>query len=328
MNIRGIDLFCGGGGSSWGAMQAGVTMVGAVDAWDVAADTYKANFTKAKVVTAKLTDESGPEIFGHIGKINLLIASPECTHHSIARGSKPRCDESRRSGWYIMRFIREMKPRWIVIENVTAMRNWEGFDELKDALEEEYNLNIQHLDSADFGVPQSRRRLFIMGDRFRQPSPIQPTVTERVAAHTILDPEGTWNTSHAFREGRAPNTAERIRKGIEELGPGKDFLIVYYSQDRGGGWQPLDRPLRTLTTVDRFGLVTWRDGEPRLRMLQLPELKRAMGFHPDVRTGREFVFGGGTRRDHVKIFGNGVCPPVMEEVISSLTGAAKARAAA
>jgi len=58
------------------------------------------------------------------------------------------------------------------------------------------------------------------------------------------------------------------------------FLLVYYGTDGSGGWQPLDRPLRTLTTLDRFGLVTWKGDTPMLRMLQVPELQRAMGFDP------------------------------------------------
>ncbi len=43
-------------------------------------------------------------------------------------------------------------------------------------------------------------------------------------------------------------------------------------------WQPLDQPLRTLTTLDRFGLVQWAGREPTLTMLQVTELKRAMGL--------------------------------------------------
>lgn len=91
------------------------------------------------------------------------------------------------------------------------------------------------------------------------------------------------------------------------------FLIVYYGSDGSGGWQPLDRPLRTLTTLDRFGLVTWDGNEPMLRMLQVDELRKAMGF-PE-----EYVLKHGSRRDRIKMIGNGVCPPVMSAVIESLT---------
>lgn len=317
MRIRGIDLFCGGGGSSWGATQAGIEMVGAVDAWDVAGSTYKLNFPNAQVITSRLTDDSGPELFDSICDVDIVIASPECTHHSVARGNRPRCDESRRSSWYVMRFIREMKPRWVVLENVTAMRNWHGYEELIKALREDYELTVQLLDAADFAVPQTRRRLFIMGDRERKPCKIEFRKGQRLPASTILDPAGTWTTTPAFSERRAPATAARIRRGIEELGPGEDFLVVYYSTDAAGGWQPLNRPLRTLTTLDRFGLVQWIDGEPRLRMLQVPELQRAMGFKPIL--DREFNPGCKIRRDRIKILGNGVCPNVMESVVRSLT---------
>ena len=65
---------------------------------------------------------------------------------------------------------------------------------------------------------------------------------------------------------------------MRELAQGEDFLVVYYGSDRAGGWQRLDRPLRTLTTLDRFGLVQWRGKTPTLRMLQVPEIERAMGL--------------------------------------------------
>ena len=83
--------------------------------------------------------------------------------------------------------------------------------------------------------------------------------------------------------------------------------------DGGGGWQRLDRPLRTVTTIDRFALVTPAGENYRMRMLQVPELRRAMGFGKDVKLDH------GTRRDRIRILGNGVCPPVMKAVVESLT---------
>ena len=121
-----------------GARSAGVEMVGAVDAWDIATRTYEDNFPTAEgnVVTARLSDSSGTEIFPKkLGRVDLVIASPECTHHSIARGAKPRDDESRRSGWYVMRFVDELRPRWVVLENVTPMSGWQGFGDLIARLE-------------------------------------------------------------------------------------------------------------------------------------------------------------------------------------------------
>ncbi len=313
--VRAIDLFSGGGGSSWGAKNAGVEMVGAVDAWDIAAQTYEDNFPTAKgnVVCTRLTDDSGPDLFKNLRSIDLIIASPECTHHSIARGSRPRDEESRRSGWYVMRFIEELRPRWVVLENVTPMRDWPGFDELMDRLRAcGYHVRIQRLDASDFGVPQARRRLFIVCDRAREPDEVVPGRVPLRTAGSILDPKGTWKTHDVYIEKRAASTIERVENGIRALGRRKDFLIVYYGSDKAGGWQSLDRPLRTLTTLDRFGVIQWRGDTPTIRMLQLPEIRRGMGL-PE-----RFKLLRGTRRDQVKILGNGVCAPVMRKVVETL----------
>lgn len=136
-------------------------MVGAVDRCPVATATYAENFASARrnVVTTTLSDDTGAEIFNNIGKIDLLIASPECTHHSLARGSRPRCEDSRRSGWFVTRFIEDLEPEFIVLENVAMMRHWDGYKDLLQSLERRhgYKLRAQVLDSADFGVPQNAR---------------------------------------------------------------------------------------------------------------------------------------------------------------------------
>lgn len=325
MTIRAIDLFCGGGGSSLGARAAGVQMVGAVDAWEIATDTYADNFPTARrnVLTCRLSDDVGSEIFDGIGNVDLLIASPECTNHSIARGARARCEESRRSGWFVKRFVEELAPRWIVLENVNGMRQWDGFEGLIAELRSQgYHLRLQTLDAASFGVPQNRKRLFIMGDRRAPPPAVQPVVSSFTAASTIIDKTGGWSTSLLSKPGRAAATLARARSAIETLGRGVPFLLVYYGSDRAGGWQSLDRPLRTLTTLDRFGLVVWEDGEPRMRMLQVPELKAAMGIE------EPYLMQYGTRRDKIRILGNGVAAPVMQAVVETLTGRVAVAAAA
>jgi DNA (cytosine-5)-methyltransferase 1 len=322
MSMRGIDLFCGAGGGSWGAAAAGVRMVGAVDRWHIATATYADNFPSARrnVVTAGLSAESGPELFDGIGRVDLLIASPECTHHSVARGKRPRCAESQGSSSYVMRFVEELNPQHIVIENVEAMSQWEGYGDLFRVLEARhgYKLTAQVLDAADFGVPQSRKRLFIYGSRRRLPNRIKSTVRKHRSARTILDRKGKWRAGPLDNGRRSKNTIDRVMHGMARVGWGSDFLTVYYGSDGAGGYQSLDRPLRTLTTLDRFGLVQWEDGLPTLRMLQVPELKRAMGLPA------EFKLLHGSRRDRIRLLGNGVCPPVMQAVVEELIEGASA----
>ncbi|WP_291295358.1 DNA cytosine methyltransferase [Elioraea sp.] len=316
MAIRGIDLFCGGGGSSWGARAAGVEMVGAVDAWGMAAATYRRNFPNARVVQTRLNRRSDRALLGDLGHVDLVLASPECTSHTPARGARVKDEASRATAFHVLKFIRNLSPRWAVIENVIQMRSWERYTNFLAALKEHMHVTEHVLDAQDFGVPQTRRRIFLMCSKDEPPERPRPLADRRRTVTDILAPTGTYKTRPLFDGGLAEPTIARARRAIETLGREIPFLIVYYSSDGAGGWQPLDRPIRTLTTLDRFGLVEWIGGEPRMRMLQVDELQRAMGFSDD------YVLDQGTRRDKIKMLGNGVCPPVMQSVVSALIGSA------
>jgi len=305
-----IDLFCGGGFGARGAVRGGGKPLLAVDAWDLATCTYRVNFPDADIITDRIENI---DPFRHTRRFtpDVLLTSPECTAHSIARGAKPGSEKSRETAIAMIPWVEAFQPRWVVVENVNRMRKWERHEELLVTLEElGYTISKLMLDAADFGTPQARKRLFLICDRQGSST----TRTDLLALHRrqrktaweILDPEGTHKSTPLYKPGRAASTLERAERGMEELGRGNHFLIVYYGSDYAGGWQSLDAPLRTVTTLDRFGLVTWEKRTPMLRMLQPNELLRAMG------TGTSHKLPFGTRRDKVKLCGNGVCSPVME----------------
>jgi DNA (cytosine-5)-methyltransferase 1 len=315
MRIRVLDMFCGAGGSSVGARSTGAEVVHAIDAWTLAARTFKDNFQAATVDIRELGPDSQPPLALRRDDIDLLLASPECTNHSPAKGSKPRCEDSRRTSNYVLNFAKRLNPRWIVLENVVQIRNWDGFDRLLRELRQlGYHIRPEVLDAADFGVPQTRRRLYVLCDRYREPSPVRWRTRDHRPATDAIQLDGPWSSKPLRLPSRAQPTIERAERAIATLGKGRPFLIVYYGSDGAGGWQRLERPLRTLTTLDRFGLVTWEGREPMLRMLQVDELRCAMGL-PST-----YQFRHGSRRDKIKMIGNGVCPPVMKAVIQSLTG--------
>lgn len=312
--IRAFDMFCGAGGSSRGAAQAGATIAGGIDSWALATEVYGDNFPEARVFTSAVEAAEPDRICEGVGPIDLLLASPDCTHHSCARGARPREDASRNTAFQVVRYARALEPRWIIIENVIHMRPWYRYQEFLDQLRGVgYRVESLEVDAADHGVPQRRRRLFLLCDRDAAPPrriPKKPGPKPAVAG--ILDLTGRWRRSPLDNGRRAPATLERAKRAIKAVGESESFLIVYYGNDGAGGWQRVTAPLRTVTTLDRFGLCEPSEDGPTLRMLQVPELARAMGF------GDDLVLDRGSRRDRIMLLGNGVCPPVMKAVVNAL----------
>ena len=312
-NIRAIDMFAGGGGSSWGAQQAGVNVVAAFDLWELAEKNHDANFPGVKFYRDRLENLDLKKVRKEVGKVDLIMASPECTNHSPAKGNKPRCEESKDTAFQVTRFAEAFKPKWVVVENVVNMRKWSRYKEFQTKLEGlGYKCTEQILNAADFGVAQSRRRLFLLCQRGQKapaktPKPGLPKLNVR----PIVNMNGLYKWTPLNQPKRALATLERAARGFEKMGYNSAFLLVYYGSDGGGGWQKLNRPLRTITTVDRFAIVKPSPDGPMMRMLQVPELQQAMGMH-----GMRFEHG--TRRDKIKMIGNAVCPPVMATVLQSL----------
>lgn len=312
--IRAIDLFCGAGGSSWGAQLAGVDIVAGFDAWLAAKEAFQANFPKASFFHAFLEDLNPASVKRKVGPIDLILASPECRSHSLARGAGSRCDHSRNTAFQVTRFAAVFKPRWIVIENVVTMRSWVKYGAFKRSLADlGYNISEQVLNAADFGVPQQRRRLFLLCDSKVEPTKVGSTRPKHTPISNVVDLNGTYLLSPLRTKKRAPATLERAERAISALG-NRSFLLVYYGTDKAGGWQPLTRTLRTITTLDRFALVKSKRNVRFMRMLQVPELKRAMGM-PII-----FDLGTGTRRQRIHLIGNAVCPAVMRSIVRSLVG--------
>jgi len=172
--VQAVDLFAGIGGSSCGAESAGVRVVAAVDTWDVACEAYADNNPSVKIYNSLCERVDPRNIPRDLGTIDLLMASPECTSHTCAKGAAERSESSRATAFQVLRFAEALKPKWIAVENVVHMRAWGRFQELIESLESlGYYCLPQVLSSADFGVPQSRRRLFIVCELGQQPPRIQ-----------------------------------------------------------------------------------------------------------------------------------------------------------
>jgi DNA (cytosine-5)-methyltransferase 1 len=307
-----VDLFCGGGFGARGAVRGGGVPLLGLDAWDLATQTYKANFPTAAVLTKRIEDADAREL-GQQYQPDVLLTSPECTSHSIARGAKKGKESSRETALGIVPWVESMRPRWVIVENVNRMKKWTRHNELVQTIEElGYTVSDLFLNAADFGSAQARKRMFLVCDRegssVSRDDLLKVASRKKLTARDIIDWKAGYPSTRLDTPGRAQATLDRAQRAIDALGRKVAFIVVYYGSDYAGGWQTLDAPLRTVTTVDRFGLVTWEGNTPYIRMLQPKELVRAMGG------GSDHKLPHGSRREKVKLCGNGVCSDVMAAI--------------
>ena len=178
------------------------------------------------------------------------------------------------SGLYVLPFIRAWKPRFLVLENVARMQRWDGWKGfLRQLSDAGYEHSAIILDAQHFGVPQARRRMFLLASReVKPPLEIRGATRRTRTASEVLDRPGTYVTKPIYGRSRplAEATIERIKRGRKGMRGGDDFIIVYYGSDAAGGWQPLDRPLRTLTTLDASAWCLASAGPRRCECSKFP----------------------------------------------------------
>ena len=299
--MTGIDLFAGLGGFSAGAAAAGVNVLYAVNHWDVAVRTHELNHPSAIHERENIHVVDWTKVPTH----DLLMASPACTGHTPARGKdKPHHDAARGTAWGVINAAEIHEPEFILVENVTAYaKNWRLFPAWSAALNAlGYTLSPHVLDSADFGVPQHRVRLFILATKSEWPLQLDLPRAPHQPVSTAIDWEsGNWSPIN--KPGRAKRTLERIAEGRKVHGD--RFTVRFYGATKGG--RSIDRPIGTITTRDRHALI---DGD-RMRMLTIEETRRIMGFPNDYHLPPP-------HRDAMTGLGNAVVPPVATAVIQAL----------
>ena len=214
--IKAIDLFAGAGGSSRGAVTAGVRMALAVDHWDLACATYQSNFPGVTFLRMKCEAVNLRRLKRKVGAVDLILASPECTSHTCAKGNAPRSETSRRTAFQVVRFARAFSPRWVIVENVVHMRTWKSYQKWLNSLKNlGYNVTEQVINSADHGVPQARRRLFVMCDRERVPPKVEVSLrTKENGCLRNQSKTAGFKFSMLRSDKRAKATLERAERAI------------------------------------------------------------------------------------------------------------------
>ncbi|MBQ9345438.1 MAG: DNA cytosine methyltransferase [Kiritimatiellae bacterium] len=194
--INTVDLFCGAGGASTG-MELALERLGlvhkglAINHWQVAVDTMKANHPAIDTKQMSV-EEAVPADLVPGGVVDLLWASPSCTHHSRAKGGKPRSNQLRAQPELILTWLDQLFVRRIIIENVPEFVQWGPLGRDGRPLKRKegacfaawvegirarnYEVEWRIVNCADYGDATSRKRFFLKAvrkgcGRIRWPEP-------------------------------------------------------------------------------------------------------------------------------------------------------------
>lgn len=258
--IRAADLFCGAGGTSTGLLEAAkdlgrdVELV-AVNHWTVAIQTHTENHRWADHFCERI-ENIRPEDAVPSGRLDLLVASPECTHHSPARGGKPVNDQSRAGAWDVMKWLTRLRVDHVLLENVPAFESWgptttgphsrpikkyagQHFRAFTTALKAAgYTVDKRILNAADYGDPTDRKRLFLQA-RLGKGAITWPDPTH---AKDGLGGRQPWRTARSIIDWTLPgrvvvfadlvhNTWQRIYRGLfENIHPALWCLVFEWSR--------------------------------------------------------------------------------------------------
>ena len=287
-----VDLFCCGGGLSLGLEEAGFGVILGVDIDEYGIETHRAQFGGVSL----LADLSEPEEISRIldaldgVEVALVAGSPPCQPFSRAGSSKIRSlvqqgvrpeEDDRKELWRgFLRIVEEVAPPLVLMENVPDLVTGEDsivFRTIVDALEERgYDVHTRILPSWQYGVPQHRQRLFVVGAKqgipFTWPRPAnaeKPGVEEAISDLPLIVP-GEVNDGLAYkRGGNLPTALQRwFRSG----------------QKRERGSKVYDHFARAVREDDlqAFSLMT-----SKTRYSDLPEhLRRYTTDHFDDRYNR------------------------------------------
>ncbi len=185
-----IDLFCGAGGLSYGFEKAGFKTIYAVEFNKIYADSYKLNFCDVDVQVGDIKKISNKDILNikeKYGDIDIIIGGPPCQGFSIAGniGRKFLDDPRNRLFLEYVRFVKILKPKMFVLENVAALvthNKGKTINEIVECFKKcGYKVQYSVLNSVDYNVPQERRRVFIVGTSnnycFYYPNKCQKNIT-------------------------------------------------------------------------------------------------------------------------------------------------------
>jgi len=171
--LTAIDLFCGAGGLSEGFRQAGFQVLAGNDFNEVAGTTFAATHLDAVFLPGPVQDITAKRIFAETGlakgELDCLVGGPPCQAFSVYNRQRGLHDARSHLFKEYLRLVQGLNPKWIVMENVTGILSAGGgstVTTIQDQLRRlGYRTDFKILKAEEYGVPQERRRVVILGTR-------------------------------------------------------------------------------------------------------------------------------------------------------------------
>lgn len=297
-----VDLFAGAGGMTLGLKRAGFSVVGAVEIDSLACETYRANHPEVHLWEVDIRELEPVDVLQQLelepGELGLVAGCPPCQGFSsitTLNGNRTVDDARNDLVAEYGRFVRELRPRALLMENVPGLASDPRMADLCDVLEElgyPVREGINILNASDFGVPQRRRRLvMVAADHLTVPfaKPNAEHLTVRDTIENLPQAGSSDDPLHDFPERRSPEVMARIiaipHDGGSRADLGPDAQLKCHKNSTGFkdiyGRMAWNKPAPTITG----GCVNPSKGRflhpSENRAITLREAALLQGFPPD-----------------------------------------------
>jgi DNA (cytosine-5)-methyltransferase 1 len=260
MNLYSIDIFSGVGGLSEGMHQADFKTELAFEIDEIASKAYQLNHPNTSVITKDIRKVSIASIKRKLNgrKIHLLAGCPPCQgFSSIRRLNRTEAVSDDRNSLIMeyVRLVKTLKPLTIMMENVPGLIHYNLFKKALDILRNElkYHVDYKVVNVRDYGVPQSRKRLVLVGSRLGKITVAKPIEEKRTVRDAIGDlplPTKSTDELHKIFPQHTPQVQERTRLTPKNGGSRTDLPEKYILNCHKG---------KNIGFNDVYGRLRWDD---------------------------------------------------------------------
>lgn len=206
-----IELFSGCGGLSTGLLAAGFTVLSAIEINATAAETYRLNHPEVNLIVDDIRNVTSASLLREhhlrVGELDLLAGCSPCQGFSrLRKGTSGRTDPRNQLVFEFIRLVRGLRPKTVFMENVPGLITTEYgeiiFNELHDEFDRlGYQVDYRIIDTADYGVPQFRKRFVLLGSRYRRHPIAIPETTHASPDVNVEQHKAPWSTVRTAFQG-------------------------------------------------------------------------------------------------------------------------------